>query len=997
MGVYADYVDVYSELADAYQQSGPPDYAAYVDKYTDLLGAYLATGADNYDAYVKNNADLEKAYNNRGKSKKNWDRTKWGKWHVQTRPPQDTRPVPKDPPTQTKEAWGKAHADKYNDRPVPKSAPTQTKEQWGANHWTSIGKNEARVLPGPVVTYSNGTLGVNTDLVGNSDAYNAIKNVVDNFNSGKYTFSQLASNLDSSIASQGIKASLAYGGSINTLASSYENKILNNSAWNPDTEGLQPPVESFDASYYAKTPSGAQARQIWYGAQGSVCMAGVCFNNYDITAPYGNNLNTYYHKHYTTVGGPVNKERGNDVSPEALEQWRAETGAGGFVEKLTDAEKQAYRDQVLGITGLPGEEQLVLAMPEYDDEGNLINTEEVDTLLERKFSEVLTGRDLQKEKQLGALAQDVLKTSINELKAAKLKESNLAVMKNLPGYDEILSINSTLSNSILGDTGLGGLLSLTGDKGRVKSDLEKSVEKITGVSSNSTLYNWQKWFEDTLVKRYEDYEYDIQEYTDAELKDYQQQAKEEIDYYNQQVKEGNTEVTKPLFLAIAERYGEDGKALDINNIDDFKKVMFNINLEAQKEFVGSFINKYLKPRFDQSKSMDEFISYLDVKEDEQNVFQSQTIINKLKQIADLRAKGFIDLVNQSEKALQNFNADFYFDPVQNNTKEVSTTKQAQYQLQKDTVAADFENAKKGITGNDGINWAVEAYRYGLEGNYTTNEESFAKLHYQVKGRFSQTDANGNIYQFDPAEDILPYEELEKKIKNFGAEMALRKELYGDAGFMQFVTPEEYADYLLKSVDPTQNKEEWKKILDQLGLDYTEDIQQVKDYLIEAFRTEEAKTIRENIKYLNEAQEDLTQEKLGVSYIERPEDKKEYTEGQTALYNIFKNAGYGGTENDFYSDFMPDVDRSEQELIAQTMTEKGLTFEGLDAGDPLSAFTNLSGLFGDDGSVFEKDETADKPEPSYFNIFGEDEEELPQKSKAAESFLGEFTSMFAGFK
>ena len=50
------------------------------------------------------------------------------------------------------------------------------------------------------------------------------------------------------------------------------------------------------------------------------------------------------------------------------------------------------------------------------------------------------------------------------------------------------------------------------------------------------------------------------------------------------------------------------------------------------------LTQILKPRFDQSKSMDEFISYLDVKEEEQNVFQS--VVNKLKQIADLRAKGY---------------------------------------------------------------------------------------------------------------------------------------------------------------------------------------------------------------------------------------------------------------------------------------------------------------------------------------------------------------------
>ena len=96
--------------------------------------------------------------------------------------------------------------------------------------------------------------------------------------------------------------------------------------------------------------------------------------------------------------------------------------------------------------------------------------------------------------------------------------------------------------------------------------------------------------------------------------------------------------------------------------------------------------------------------------------------------------------------------------------------------------------------------------------------------------------------------------------------------------------------------------------------------------------------------------------------------------------------------------MPDVDRSEQELISQSMTDKGLQFNIGDMEDPFSAFTNISGLLGEEGTVFEKDEDAEPKETSYFNIFGGDtEEEPPEKSKAAQSFLGEFTSMFSGFK
>ncbi len=100
--------------------------------------------------------------------------------------------------------------------------------------------------------------------------------------------------------------------------------------------------------------------------------------------------------------------------------------------------------------------------------------------------------------------------------------------------------------------------------------------------------------------------------------------------------------------------------------------------------------------------------------------------------------------------------------------------------------------------------------------------------------------------------------------------------------------------------------------------------------------------------------------------------------------------------------MPDVDRSEQELISKTMSKEGLKFDLGDMEDPFSALSNLSGLFGADETNLEDEEDSEKESskttPSYFNIFGEDsEEEPPKKSKAAQSFLGEFTSMFSGFK
>jgi len=974
MSIYSAYVDMYSDLASAYEKSGTPQYGAYVDSYPDLLAAWQSTGTPDYAAYVNSYPDLKAAAQKSG-----WNIAKWGADHWVKNGSKEGRTLPKTY-SQTKDEWGAEHwaSNGQREKRILPTTKTQTKDEWGKTHWTTAGKNEDRILQGPkLIEDRAGNLTINTDVIG-AGAQQQYQDIANRFNTTEG--GQYLTLLNQSYNSLSNVGKAEFDSAVRNSIDSFYLKNKAPAPWDATSLMVEPPGGGFNASDYAGYKPSA-VTDYWNK---------VASGDLDFISRYGaSNPDLYLRQDYTNVGRHQGIRGYKPIEAES---------ATKYVEKLTDAERQLYRDQVLGVVGLPGQETLVLSAPKYDSEGKLLNPEEVDTLLEKQFAKVLTSTELRKEKQLGALAQDVLKTSIDELKRAKAKEADLSFMKGLPGYNEILEINTTLANSVLGDSGIGGILSMMGGKTEYKNSLEKDIEKITGVSSNSTLYNWQKWFEDTLMKKYQEYEYTVNEYSPEDLNTLQAQAKDEIAAYEKEVEAGNTSFEKPVYLKIIEEQKAKGVTLNINNVDDFKKILVDVDISSQKQFVDSFINKYLKPRFDQSKSMDEFISYLDVKEDEQNIFQSQTTVNKLKQIADLRAKGFLDTITQAEKAVKDFDPKFYLDPLASTTKEISAAKQSQYAQQKETVAADFESAKNGTLGSDGTNWALEAYRFGYENTYKTDPAVFARLHYQVKGRFANKDSNGQSFIFDPAEDILPYEELNKKIQSFGAEMALRKELYGDASFMQFVTPEEYADALLKSVDPAQNKEEWQKVLEQLGLDYTEDLQQVKDYLIESFRTEEAKQIRENIKYLNEKKEDLTQKELGVSYIEREEDKKEVSSEQTALYSIFKNAGYGGTEDEFYSDFMPDVDRSEQELVSKTMSKEGIKLDLGDMEDPFSALSNLSGLFGTDETDLEDDkEEVVKKTPSYFNIFGEDtEEELPQKSKAAQSFLGDFTSMFSGF-
>jgi hypothetical protein len=62
-------------------------------------------------------------------------------------------------------------------------------------------------------------------------------------------------------------------------------------------------------------------------------------------------------------------------------------------------------------------------------------------------------------------------------------------------------INKELSNSILGDSGVGGVLSFMGGD-KAQESLEKSLTEVTGVNTNNTIYNWQKWFDETLKTKY---------------------------------------------------------------------------------------------------------------------------------------------------------------------------------------------------------------------------------------------------------------------------------------------------------------------------------------------------------------------------------------------------------------------------------------------------------------------------------------------------------------
>jgi hypothetical protein len=665
--------------------------------------------------------------------------------------------------------------------------------------------------------------------------------------------------------------------------------------WNVDL-GSKPPAGDFDPNYYlAQNP---QVKAKWDEA--------VRQGDLDILAQY-KDPKTFALSDYTFVGKPAGK-RGN--------KEQELTEAKQYLEKKpTDSDIQGIKDNQLGITY----EALKEVRP--------------GTELEEIASEEIGADIVKKTKQFGALTQDVLKDTIEEMQKAKAQEQLLSMMGGLPGFQEILNINQTLSDSILGDSGVGGILAFSGGGSKAEESLEKSLQKMTGVNT-STIYNWQQWFDNSLKKQYEN----------------------------------------DLELGLTKKEAEE-----------------KINVESN--FARQFIDQYLIPRFNQSKTVSEFMEYVNVKDEEQNPFQTQDILNAAADVGQLKSQSYLDQIKQIQDAY--FDPRFYFDPNNNlkseQIKSLAGVKQQQesYQKQAETVAADWEEAKKQFAAQNGY-WYQQAYRFGVDPN---DKDAFAKLHFQVKGQAQGFDAAEDLWTPAKVQDYI-YATILPAIKNQVDNMSI---------FGEFLKPDEFTDNLLSSanVNP-EDKSTWGEVLKTFGLDtFQGSYDELKSYISDTFKTVSALELNEQLKELQKKGIKPTQKNLGVFYIEKPTDTAATPEGETALYKAFKQYGYAGDEKEFYENFFPDLDIEEQKLLTQAGGGTGgLKFIDLEKQDPLSAFGTIEKLMGgeEDGftnifSLGDKEDDEDKED--YFKL-GLDDEDEDYKSKTGASILGEFTSFFKGF-
>jgi len=749
--------------------------------------------------------------------------------------------------------------------------------------------------------------------------------------------------------------------------------------------GTKPDFGDFDPSYYGATYQNVKNKYKEYENDDDI----------DVTEGYGKE--NYYWWHYTNQGKSEGK-RGNKA--EILTRARdyleesPEFAEGGW-ENQTDTELAFIRDQQLGIGD--NQTERFLNVPEIADlweeakrasqEGRsnhfinlgkqyFLDVNKADefaalfrlssrpedkqisfdyslesgnatgiTELEDAITGTIGAQGITDTKKFAALNQNILKDSINELKKAKIKEQELEMLQGFGTFGEIFDINKTLTDSLLNDTGIGGYLPFTGKKGGFDAEsLEEQLKGVTGVS-NEVVYNWQNWFDTAIKEKYQ----------------------------------------QDLDLGFSVEEAED-------------------NVRIQKEFAESYITDYLQPRFDESRSMNEFVEYLDVRQEEQNPFQTQSLLNALNEIGNRRARTFLDQIRQDAidaGGKRGFNSSFYFDP----TVSEGSEENQKYIKQRDTIASDWDQARDNPDARiEGLGydttWKAQAYRYGVDIN---NQDQFARLHYQVKGKLPD-------YKFDGAEDIVNVDKvknllydnilpvLEKEVKN-------TKTIFGN-----FIRPEEFADDMLEGLDPNA-PESWNKALEELGLeDFDGTLEDLKEFITSTLRTGSAEDIRAQIKFLNEKRKKPDQYLLGVEYIAREEDYKpaEKLKGDTQLYKIFQDAGYEGTEDDFYENVFPDLDPGSQQVLSQVGSKDGkITLEGFGKDyrdDPFAAFAGISRLTGDDSDIYggttKDEEEKERDVADSFRVFTDDDDDDDEsifgsyrKTKSGKDILDEYKKSF----
>lgn len=417
-----------------------------------------------------------------------------------------------------------------------------------------------------------------------------------------------------------------------------------------------------------------------------------------------------------------------------------------------------------------------------------------------------------------------------------------------------------------------------------------------------------------------------------------------------------------------------------------------IQIEAQ--FARDFINDYLRPRFDNSKSMDEFIDYLDVDENLQNPWQTQSTLNSLQDLAQQRTEAYLEQIKPTDSA---WDPHYYQNPFKDKDDkygepEDSSRYEQKLALQRDTFKNDWDAARNGDP-----RWLQRMYSYGVDFKrnsqekidagyppYDVNWQQFTKFHYELIGKTGKDIdgndilLNGKPVQFSPFENIIDRDRIQRFISYDMLPALLEK--VDDVGpvFGEFISADQFADDVLEDYG-LNDEGQYAEVMKELGLDKDTDFDELRGMLVEAVQGGNAAAIRESLKILQEKGETPSQKDLGASYIEREIDDIEIAGEGDGLYGIFQAAGFKGSENEFFDTFFPGQEREEVKKEFGGFGDIGGVLSG-DLGSPQEALGSLSSALDD---PFEDDAG-----------FGDDifsTSTKTKKSKAGSDFLSEFTT------
>jgi len=432
-------------------------------------------------------------------------------------------------------------------------------------------------------------------------------------------------------------------------------------------------------------------------------------------------------------------------------------------------------------------------------------------------------------------------------------------------------------------------------------------------------------------------------------------------------------------------------------------------IKIEYDFANEFINTYLKPRFDYSKSMEEFVSYMDVEEGEENIFQTINRLEEVKIAAFESAKEQFQNIIEG-KYDKDFNSNYYLNPydhlyapVNLNTEEEIKAWQENRQIeninQKNLIQEDLERAINDPTGlvdpdNPSLGtWVENLYYYGYINklddttieNAINDLDTFARLHYQLIGSkgINVTDEDGNTRLVMLSASENPQNISATILRNTIADKAASIPTV----FSEFVSPDDAIKYLLGGVNPEDNPEVWKDLLQSFGLGNDTTFEELSDYAAEVLRTAEAAEIRETIELLNKKELKPTQARLGATYIERDEDNTVNEEDFTAIYKLFQDTGYQGTQKEFFDTFLEGESLEDMQVLDKIIQGKIPEFE-IDLSDPFTSLTSLENIF-DDPIEEQEDITTDEDNLFDFKL---DEDEEDQENDI-ESTLGNLGNLF----